>query len=202
MHICFLTSNTEGPLEDSSIDCSENHHHDSILSGGAIWGLIRSAALEVDMQKISLHFLDTDFSTPAQDVMRQVTRELTNVSGEDFEVSFRGTDRFVRRLSRSKKSVIGDCQLHLDERGSFDGMSVVPLRLQTDSLPEGTVEVEVFAVGLNFKDVLNVLVPDEAGYSGVNGVPLPGSDFSGVVTKVSCCKEKNNDGGSLLVGDK
>ena len=40
--------------------------------------------------------------------------------------------------------------------------------------------VGVDAVGLNFKDLLNVLLPDEAAYVG-RSVPLPGADFSGRV---------------------
>ena len=40
------------------------------------------------------------------------------------------------------------------------------------------------AVGLNFKDVLNVLLSDRAAYVGYDTPPLPGSDFAGVVIRV------------------
>ena len=37
-------------------------------------------------------------------------------------------------------------------------------------------ELAVHAVGLNFKDVLNVLVPNDAAYVGFDTPPLPGFD--------------------------
>ena len=54
------------------------------------------------------------------------------------------------------------------------------------------------AVGLNFKDVLNVLVPVDAAYLGFDDPPLPGSDFAGVVTRLAAT---NNDH-SFAIGDK
>ena len=56
------------------------------------------------------------------------------------------------------------------------------------------VQVQVRAVGLNFKDVLNVLMPDEAAYVGET--PLPGTDFAGVVTALPAAHRSD-----LAVGD-
>ena len=54
------------------------------------------------------------------------------------------------------------------------------------------------AVGLNVKDVLIVLVPVDAAYLGFDDLPLPGSDFAGVVTRLAAT---NNDH-SFAIGDK
>jgi myxalamid-type polyketide synthase MxaB len=59
------------------------------------------------------------------------------------------------------------------------------------------VKVRVHAVGLNFKDVLNVLMPEEAGFIG--DVPLPGMEFAG---EVVCVSEDNDPGNELCVGDR
>ena len=70
---------------------------------------------------------------------------------------------------------------------------------QSVSVAPGFVEVAVHAVALNFKDVLNVLVPDDISYSGqvkTVDLPLPGGEFSGVVTRIS---EKES---SFSAGDK
>ena len=54
------------------------------------------------------------------------------------------------------------------------------------------------AVGLNFKDVLNVLVPVDAAYLGFDTPPLPGSDFAGMVTRLPA----TNNNHSFAIGGK
>ena len=64
------------------------------------------------------------------------------------------------------------------------------------------VEVKVHAVGLNFKDVLNVILPDEAAYEGFDVPPLPGADFAGVVTAIPSSKIDTETTCGFSVGDK
>ena len=124
--------------------------------------------------------------------------ELKNNNTSVTEISFRGKHRYTRRLSLSKDHIIGPAQLVLTNRGSLDYLSTSILAGFSSLLSNDTVEVSVRAVGLNFKDVLNVLVPDEAAYVGYEVPPLPGSDFSGVVTKVSVHNLVNNFAYSIL----
>ena len=79
----------------------------------------------------------------------------------------------VRRLSGVRlPPVVGS--LHMSGRGQLSNLSVVEAQRAAPS--PGTMEVRVCAVGLNFRDVLNVLgmYPGDPGF--------PGGDFSGVVT--------------------
>ena len=81
---------------------------------------------------------------------------------------------------------MGDMELVLESRGRLENMTVSSSGGYTADvvIPEGAVEVRVHAVSLNFKDVLNVLLPDESAYVGYETPPLPGGDFAGVVTAI------------------
>ena len=46
------------------------------------------------------------------------------------------------------------------------------------------MEVSIHAVSLNFKDVLNFLLPAKDAYVGHDAPPLPGVDFSGVMMAI------------------
>ena len=101
--------------------------------------------------------------------------------------------------------------MQLARRGQLSDMELRPLdynptltATQLVKAGHGLVEVHVCAVGLNFKDLLNVLMPDEAAYVG-GKVPLPWADFAGVVTAVpgregiGDSRFANDD---LVVGDR
>ena len=77
-----------------------------------------------------------------------------------------------------------DTKLVLNERGRLENMTVY-----TDEIPQNTVEVRANAVSLDFKDVLNVLVPDKSAYVGYETCPLPGGDFAGVVRVIPRAKK-------------
>ena len=93
---------------------------------------------------------------------------------------------------------MGEVELTLSSRGRLENLVVSPSKGLSSSIPDGSVEVAVRTVGLNFKDVLNVLVPNEAAYLGFDTPPLPGSDFAGVVTRIPATNTKP----PFSVGDK
>ena len=98
---------------------------------------------------------------------------------------------------------MGDMELVLSERGRLENMTVSSFGGYTDDVPEGAVEVRVHAVSLNFKDVLNVLIPDESAYVGYETPPLPGGDFAGVVTAIPRAASPDADQACpFSVGDK
>lgn len=88
------------------------------------------------------------------------------------EVYFCGIHQFVRRFSLSNNHFIGDIQLDLSSRGNLDNISIILFEGVTNPIPNDSVEVQVYSVGLNFKDVSNNEVKDKA------------SDFAGVVTGI------------------
>ena len=83
-----------------------------------MWGMIRSAALEIDSRVLSMVCIDTDDVVGAKEAWRQVWQELVvsnwnarsaSASGDDgsntvaeVEVCYRGKSRYVRRLCSHK----------------------------------------------------------------------------------------------------
>ena len=63
---------------------------------------------------------------------------------------------FVPRLGKSELRVHAPGCLTLTERGSVENLRVVA-QTERASLAEGGLEMRVRAVGLNFRDVLNVM---------------------------------------------
>jgi acyl transferase domain-containing protein/acyl carrier protein len=94
------------------------------------------------------------------------------------ELAFASTLPYVPRLAAAADSVSGPICLHFDARGAISNLRVVS---QNDDGPaalvDGEVRLHVRAVGLNFRDVLNVL----GVYPGDPG--MPGSDCSAIATR-------------------
>uniref|UniRef100_A0A0K6S8I5 Carrier domain-containing protein n=1 Tax=Chromera velia CCMP2878 TaxID=1169474 RepID=A0A0K6S8I5_9ALVE len=111
---------------------------------------------------------------------------------EDVERNSCAFVRFVPRLRKAPVSVRGPLELQMSQRGALGNLEVRPQRApplggssssssssSSDApLPPECVEIRVRAVGLNFRDVLNVmgLYPGDPGF--------PGSDCAGTVVRV------------------
>ena len=90
--ICFWTRNAEGPhFQQACDDTSESDRprsgdYDEMLCslvGGNVWGMVRSAAVEMDSRVLSMVCIDTDDAVGAEEAWRQVWQELgttTNVN--------------------------------------------------------------------------------------------------------------------------
>ena len=89
------------------------------------------------------------------------------------EVLVRDTNRFVPRLKAVATTIHGPLRLHFHMRGAISNL-YLEAQLRPDALLEAQVLLRVRAVGLNFRDVLNVL----GEYPGSPGPP--GGDSSGV----------------------
>ncbi|CAG9466967.1 unnamed protein product [Pedinophyceae sp. YPF-701] len=88
----------------------------------------------------------------------------------------------------------GPVQLVPEPRGSLSSLVARPVEGGGRALRRGEVEVEVRAVGINFRDVLNVL----GMYPGDPG--LPGADMAGVVVGVGEGVRAGVAAGSRVVG--
>ena len=137
-------------------------------------------------QSLELICVDTDsFYDKHTCSLDQVLKELSaDRKARAVEVSYQERTRYARRLQLTQASFLGDVALSLDTRGSFENLSITPVTKQHVNVPPDFVEIAVHAVALNFKDVINVLVPEDAAYVGFDTPPLPGSDFAGVVTRI------------------
>ena len=60
----------------ATINNEVNVNSKQMLAGGLIWGLVRTAALEIDSRKISIVCIDTDSSLSEKDMIVQVGHEL------------------------------------------------------------------------------------------------------------------------------
>ena len=115
--------------------------------------------------------------------------ELLSDDGED-QVALRGEARYVQRivpmstvdgLNRHERGLHRDlpCRLQIGRLGVIDCLRLRPLERRAPAPSE--VEIEVCAVGLNFRDVMKVLgiYPGEA-----EDADLLGDEFAGVVVRV------------------
>ncbi|CAK0873388.1 unnamed protein product, partial [Prorocentrum cordatum] len=97
-------------------------------------------------------------------------------AAEEVEVAARG-GLLASRLERSATKVLGPLRLNMPVRGSLTGLRPVPQAGRRPAPPQ-CVQLRVRAVGLNFRDVLNVmgLYPGDPG--------PPGADCSGTVLEL------------------
>ena len=115
--ICFLTCNAEGPCIDDAEEGPDIATNEcSSLVGAGIWGMARSASLEIDPAILRLVCIDTDYKKSDMNGLNQVLRELRGIADSkllELEVSYRGNARFVRRLRKSEHHAIGEVELTL-----------------------------------------------------------------------------------------
>ena len=123
-----------------------------------VWGLARSARAEAQLAAACI-------DGPAKLSL--------GVPLAEPEVALRGINHFVPRMAASTEVAAGHVRLHFHSRGAISNLfletqPILPLR-------DGDVVVRMRSVGLNFRDVLNVL----GEYPGDPGPP--GADTSGLL---------------------
>ena len=142
------------------------------LSSGSYLGLLRTVAGE--MPQLSLTTADADMATPSASVIGAARGALASPTSRPLIRA--GKTYLARLLPSTTFPSVGCVQMQPLPRGSL--ASLVPVAIGPESgasLSAGIVEVAVRAVGLNFRDVLNVL----GMYPG--HLPPPGGDFAGTV---------------------
>ena len=141
------------------------------VASAAMWGLLRAFAQEHPAAAVSATSTDCTSLAPAI----QASGAVTDANSNAFGMSIRGNTAQQPMLLPSAVSAAPQpYQLRPKPRGAISNL--VPLPYQPRKLPAGMVEVAVQAVGVNFRDVLNVL----GMYPGDPGPP--GADCAGVVT--------------------
>ncbi|ANJ68259.1 hypothetical protein A9404_03620 [Halothiobacillus diazotrophicus] len=169
---------------------------DANPASAALWGMARVAMNEypgLDITLIDIPAIGTDPATtdvpPADDpLLVTVLRELTGTDPER-EVILTDQGRFVPRMrpadtTDTATSVPADrYHLQFDTPGQLRNLKwrAFPER----ALSANEIEVQVKAVGLNFRDVMYAmgLLSDEAVENGFSG-PSLGLEFSGVVSRI------------------
>ena len=137
--ICFLTHNAEGPsfgsVGNEVLECSS-------LIGASIWGMVRSASMEIDPNVLRMVCIDTDEPYSGNAGFKHVLRELYPSDGSkesDREISYRANTRYVRRLRRSDHHIIGDAELQSEPNigialitGGLGGLGIVTAELLSE----------------------------------------------------------------------
>ncbi|VVJ20804.1 Modular polyketide synthase [Amycolatopsis camponoti] len=134
----------------------------------AVWGLVRSAQSEHPGR---FALVDSDGSAEVAEAL---------AAGEN-QVAVRSGVVRVARLAKETDALTvpaGDWRLDIADRGTLDGLTVVPCPEFAEPVAPGAVRISVRAAGVNFRDVLNTL----GMYPGP--ATSPGLEGAGVVTAV------------------
>ncbi|CAK0879996.1 unnamed protein product [Prorocentrum cordatum] len=140
-----------------------------------IWGFARALRLEITSLPVTCVDLSGGSDAGA------VTSALL---ASEAELGVRGGEALTSRLARSDVVPKRPLRLQMARRGSLQNLRPVP-QTERKSPSAGDIEVRVKAIGLNFRDVLNVmgLYPGDPGE--------PGLDCSGTVVNMGEGLEKN-----------
>lgn len=160
--LVFLTKETQQVLRPE--DQREPIH-------AGLWGFARTARLE-EPERLRLACVDLDSSKPLEAVEAALT-QLSQSDSREEELSWHNGEVLGRRLTRSELKAQTPMRLNMPARGALTGLRGVPQMRQP--LVLGSVQLRIRAVGLNFRDVLNVmgLYPGDPG--------PPGADMAGTV---------------------
>ncbi|OLQ16560.1 Beta-ketoacyl synthase N-terminal domain protein, partial [Cryptosporidium hominis] len=190
----IVTTNSQNLI---NYDVNENIY---IPNNSGLWGLAKSANLEISS-------LLTNFSQPIKSVDLEITNfsdnqylrktigslvrwignfEYSSLKEKEnlifkFEREFSITSKniYVNRINKFHKQIVGPVELFMQNRGSISNLSLIESEpIQLEKLNDYEVVMRVKSIGLNFRDVLNVmgLYPGDPG--------PPGGDCSGTVVAV------------------
>jgi len=134
-----------------------------------LWGLGRTANNE--HADIQCRLVDIDWNMDSQGV-EKLFQELCVADGENSQVAYRNRERYVARLVKFQQENKLELpsgslfQLEAKERGMLDSLTLA--EADTAEPGPGEVKIEVRAMGLNFRDVLNALgmYPGDPGLLG------------------------------------
>jgi len=123
-----------------------------------LWGLGRVIAQE--HRELSCRCLDLDPTVEDSQVVTALLQELLS-PGDENQIAYRQQVRHVARLEQQQKVLTSTqglqqlFQLKLSGYGVLENLVLQPMKRRSPSPQE--VEIQVQAVGLNFRDVLNAL---------------------------------------------
>lgn len=148
------------------------------VQSAPVWGLARSIRLEHP----DLYCTCIDFDDVEDINFDRAILEVRDSDGED-QIAYRHGDRYVARLM-PYQATPQPFQLKLANSGTLDEFIRVPIARRS---PEpGEVEIQVRAVGLNFRDVLNALgmlnlYLEQMGITEAVDIPLGGECVGKIV---------------------
>ena len=166
--VVFITSSTQHAMAADVI----------LPSHAGPWGLARTARAE---GTLLVRSTDVTRSMCASATLTAIAKSCATQSGRDHESALRARTVCVPRLVHAPKLLQGSVSLVYLPRGALNNLAIEVQPSFTAPMGVDQAELRVKAVGLNFRDVLNVL----GEYPGDPGPP--GIDCAGNVTKVEEC---------------
>lgn len=155
----------------------------------ALWGFGRTLSNEAS--NYSVHLVDLQAPPSVETVARALARELQQPDCEQEFVITKTGERYVPRLrfvarpqvSKQRELETPTLRLGFQFPGQLRNLRWEALPRRAPAVDE--VEIEVYATGLNFRDVMYALglLSDEAIENGFAG-PTLGLEFSGIVQRV------------------
>ncbi|MEM7125062.1 MAG: SDR family NAD(P)-dependent oxidoreductase [Chloroflexota bacterium] len=159
---------------------------------GALWGMGRTIAQEQPQLKTVC--IDLDAELEVEDQAGLLVKEFRSSQGEaetQNQIAYQNLTRHVARLvpwqAQSVPESNSPMRLQLSDYGSLEHLHFAPMTRRRPG--PGEIEIEVKAVGLNFRDVLNTLGMLKEYYAEVLGVTQAqdvglGFECAGLVTAV------------------
>ncbi len=171
--------------------------------GSALWGAVRSMVLEFGVEsKLDFRLVDLGDESDLETLAWLASHDL-----RERELALRNKQLWVARAvslkARHSQVPVGDdppYRLFLENAGQIDG-----LRMKTYDLPElapGSVEIDVVASALNFRDVMVTLglLPMLAYEHSALGREV-GIEGSGVVRRTGAAVHEFAPGDEVILGD-
>ena len=142
---------------------ASSHGSSARPSFAGVMGLARSARQESPAAKLSC----LDVSALTNVLLTAARSALKDGQHSEPEMSVKDGVRRVPRLAPAAQALGGPIKLHFDARGAISNLRVVSQVDDNAAMAAGEAKLRVRAVGLNFRDVLNVL----GAYPGDPGPP-------------------------------
>jgi NADPH:quinone reductase-like Zn-dependent oxidoreductase/SAM-dependent methyltransferase len=162
------------------------HSEPTSVAQGAVWGLGRVVINEAPKLRATM----ADLGLSATDAEIESLCEELLLDGREDEIALRGEARYVHRIVRTadredsgaRRVVRFGSQPYRLEPSRFGTLDKLTLRATSRRPPgPGQVEIQVFAAGLNFSDVMKAL----GLYPGLPEGPVPlGIECSGRIASV------------------
>lgn len=152
------------------------------VQDAGLWGLARTVALELPNVKVSgLGISSLGCTTMDKPIIRAIDQEcreaIANIGGSPYGTSLEAGIISTASIKASiNRPAMPPFRLFPSPRGALQNLK--PELLSSEILTPGTMRVAVKAVGINFRDVLNVL----GMYPGDPGPP--GGDCAGIIVGI------------------
>ncbi|KAJ1609193.1 type I fatty acid synthase, partial [Cryptosporidium canis] len=172
-NLWLVTANTQNLKNYSLSDNTSISYH------SGLWGLAKSANLEIaslmssfghpikcldmEIKNINEQQIADAIKTSVEWIIQYEHSSLSETENKmlrferEFSISSAGV--YVNRLKRLQKTIYGPVELFMPSRGSISNLSLIPQTesVIVDKLTKDEVIIRVRSVGLNFRDVLNVM---------------------------------------------